>query len=278
MVLAFVICLLCVFHSYASFVFTRAVVRPLALEATDRWIAQVALSERKGSGLAHRLEDLFQSNSSGGFMLRAGEQHHRRGDGGEADAARADFMKAQGNFEKASSRATGDPSSQAIKGALRAAIGEGSAEIGKPQRPMPRAKELSCQPDYTSCPQGYRKQGMLCFAQKASSGECAQQIDIFSMSFDARRALGSACKFTWKTVCQREDCAQNFASHRCPLGWREVSVEVCQASRQYVGGCSRVLDARGMSDKDKQIFGVQCGVSWPCALQNHDYRHACPGS
>lgn len=76
--------------------------------------------------------------------------------------------------------------------------------------------------------------------------------------------------------------------------WRETSQGTCVAPSTYTGECSSHIDARGMTNADKQSFGIQCGARshfyhrlqfvascflsrWPClGGQEHEYTSTCP--
>lgn len=146
------------------------------------------------------------------------------------------------------------------------------AQLGAPVHEMP-VPAGGCQKDSSACPLGWRSKGVLCYAGASYAGPCAPVYDQSDMSEEARFAFARQCKVEFP--CQG-DCVLDFRS-ACPSAWRQTEQGACAAPASYAGDCNPRLDAQGMSNADKQAFGVQCGARWPCLPQRkHIYASVCP--
>lgn len=192
-----------------------------------------------------------------------------RDDSQEAEASQQHFMNAQTAFDDASSHSA-TPEEQAIKKDLAKAMATPST-VGIPERRMPVAVS-QCQPDLTKCPRHWDPRGVLCYANPSYTGPCALEADLINMNVEEKLAFSRFCKVDFP--CQ-EDCLQDFAS-ACPSMWQQLHVG-CVAPAEYIGECNRFVDTSEMLEKDKFLFGLNCGARWPCMPPPvHLYEDLCP--
>jgi len=146
--------------------------------------------------------------------------------------------------------------------------------IGKPARSMPPPETaLQCLPDWSACPDGWKRNGMLCFADAGYSGPCSSPFDVLSMSVPEKMAYVRHCKVSFP--CQG-DCDVD-ATTSCPSMWREVEAGVCHAPSNYVGQCGKVVNVTEFTSHDKKLFGFRCGARWPCRRASPRlYHRVCP--
>jgi CPW-WPC domain-containing protein len=188
------------------------------------------------------------------------------------DAESANRLKnSQALFDDASSQKD-TIEERALKTKLASAMSL-PAQLGTPTHDMPLRPGLGCQSDMTSCPLGWQRKGVMCFADANYSGPCASFHDLSDMSAEEKLAFAQQCGITFP--CQGE-CDLNFES-ACPSAWRQNGQGACSAPSNYAGKCSPHLDVLSMTIEDKQMFGVQCGARWPCLPQGkHEYSSVCP--
>lgn len=182
----------------------------------------------------------------------------------------ARLKNAQLSFDDASSQGR-TAEERALHAEILSAMASPS-KLGTPPHEMP-APLGSCQQDFTACPVDWRQKGTLCYADASYSGPCNPVFDPSDMGDEQKFAYARQCKVDFP--CQGE-CALDFKSP-CPSSWRETSQGTCVAPSTYTGECSSHIDARGMTNADKQSFGIQCGARWPClGGQEHEYTSTCP--
>jgi len=191
--------------------------------------------------------------------------------GDEQKANQQKFMEAVTAFDDAASHGS-TPEEQATKRDLAKAMATPST-VGKPDHRLP-AEALECQPDLMTCPRDWHSRGVLCYAGPTYAGPCAPEMDLFRLSIEEKLAFAQYCQVIFP--CQ-EDCMQDFRSD-CPSMWQQLDAG-CSAPVEYAGGCNRFVDTSEMSDKDKFLFGVNCGARWACLPPPfHVYDDVCPQS
>lgn len=188
------------------------------------------------------------------------------------DEGRANIVATQLSFNAASQ--TGETREEAtIRGDIAEAMRSPSV-LGKPVRSMPRSEQvLKCLPDLSACPEGWSRNGALCFASAGYSGPCISPVAIDALAAPEKMAYARQCKVSFP--CQ-QDCEVD-GGQPCPSLWTEIDSGVCQAPSNYVGECSKVVNISSFTSRDKQIFESRCGARWPCRPPSPRlYHDVCP--
>jgi len=176
-------------------------------------------------------------------------------------------------FNAASSETTEEQ--KAVEDALREAMASSPSRLGGMDRGI-EAVGATCLPDFTKCPEGWTREGVLCMAGADYAGDCAAEADLSEMGLEQKLAFADFCavKFPCQGPCEG---GQDFLGQICPSLWREIGTGICQAPLEYEGSCSVRLDVAGMSGEEKYTWSVRCGARWPCAAPKlHNYHDTCP--
>lgn len=178
---------------------------------------------------------------------------------------RKTWLEAQRQFEAASSHSESELEAE-VKAGLTKAVVKGGIKMGKVDRQVFANLHTSCEPNFAMCPNDWQLQNASCVSDASYVGECARKLDIITLTVEEKIAVGRVCGLRWP--CRDETCEEDF-SGPCPERWIEIESGVCEAPKQFLGGCSRILNTTGMSDKDKLVYSTHCRVGWPCRTMKH---------
>lgn len=269
-------------HLQALLFFSSYFVPALCMQISGQIVvsANHSIEYEKGKVAAQEIRDLLAKVTPTRVQMPQSLQHlrveHQHGEDQSplGPAAKESQLRLinSGTLFNAASSAGQTEAEKAIEKDLTSAMKFKTAR-GKPNMPRPEITPLGCLPDVNKCPKEWSAGGALCFAPNHYEGPCRKRVSLFDMEIEARLAWARFCQADFH--CQ-EDCPQNVRAV-CPSLWQEISTDVCQAPRNYVGGCDHRLLTRAMSDSDKISFGLRCGARWPCATPlRHNYHDVCP--
>lgn len=230
-------------------------------------------TELKGAGqsMAEEMQKSLPVSAGLGKQLEPSADQPKEDE--QQKEARGELLAGAGMFNAASSSNTEEQ--QAVEDALREAIVSSPAQLGGMDRGIEPSVGHGCLRDFTSCPEGWVKEGALCVAGGSYTGRCAVDADLSDMSLEQKLAFSDFCdvKFPCQVMCEG---GQDFHT-TCPSLWREVGKGVCQAPLEYEGSCSARLNVASMSEEEKYVWSVRCGARWPCAAPKaHNYQDVCP--
>jgi len=122
---------------------------------------------------------------------------------------------------------------------------------------------LGCDLDLdAACPLGWADagDGGSCLAPQIYNGRCGNRVQFGGLLPIEKLEQAGRCGVQFPC---RGRCEEDF-NQMCPQGWRFDAANGCVAPSGYDGPC--VLRKRFALDAvaEKQTFGMQCAVQWPC--------------